>query len=164
MRFQAALFCRNYHHSGGPGTSRDSWREEGHDLSPVSPKGERLLWMKCQADRLIQLSTLQLRFCTGRTAQSVAVKQGRGLLGFRQRVALLAVIAFLVNRPPVLIGLASFELHGFPANAADLESWFRGVRNVGQELLSWRESSDCLLLNLLLSIVYPDAALCAVGQ
>src|SRR4029077_20416577 len=88
-------------------------------------------------------------------------------LGFRRGSLLrsqLAVIAFLVNRPPVLIGLASFELHGFPANAAELESWFRGVRNVGQELVSRSESSDCFLLNLLLSIVYPDAALCAVGQ
>jgi hypothetical protein len=94
----------------------------------------------------------------------VAVKQGRGLLGFRPGVALLAVKAFLVNGPPVLIGLASFELHGLPANAADWESWVRGVRKVGQDLVSWRESSNCLLLYLLLSIVYSDAALCAVGQ
>ena len=89
-------------------------------------------------------------------------------LSFRRGSALLrtqlAVIAFLVIGLSVLIGLASFELHGFPANAAELESWFRGFRNVGQELVSGRESSDCFLLNLLLSIVYPDAALCAVGQ
>ena len=32
---------------------------------------------------------------------------------------------------PVLIGLAGFELHGFPANAANWESWFRGHRGVG---------------------------------
>ena len=32
---------------------------------------------------------------------------------------------------PVLIGLAGFELHGFPANAADWGSWFRGHRGVG---------------------------------
>jgi hypothetical protein len=61
-------------------------------------------------------------------------------LSFRRGSALLrsqlAVIAFLVNLLPVLIGLASFEAHGFPANAAELESWFRGVRNVGQELVS----------------------------
>jgi hypothetical protein len=76
----------------------------------------------------------------------------------------LVVKAFLVNGPPILIGFASFELHGFPAYAADWESWFRGVRNVGQELVSRLESSDRFLLNLLLSIVYPDAALCAVGQ
>jgi hypothetical protein len=28
------------------------WKEVGHDLSPESPKGERILWMKRQADRL----------------------------------------------------------------------------------------------------------------
>jgi hypothetical protein len=28
------------------------WKEVGHDLSPESPKGERVLWMKRQADRL----------------------------------------------------------------------------------------------------------------
>ena len=36
---------------------------------------------------------------------------------------------------PVLIGLDGFELHEFPANAADWESRFRGdrgVRDVGQ--------------------------------
>jgi hypothetical protein len=55
----------------------------------------------------------------------------------------LAVKAFLVNGMPVLIGLAGFELHGFPANAADWESWFRGDRDVGHELVSRRESSDC---------------------
>ena len=79
----------------------------------------------------------------------------------------MAVIAFIVIGLPVLIRLAGSEFHGFPANAADWGSWFRGdrgVRNVGQELVSRRESSDCFLLNLLLSIVYSDAALCAVGQ
>jgi hypothetical protein len=78
-------------------------------------------------------------------AQSVVVNRGVGLLGFRRGVALLAVKAFLVIRLPVLIGLASFELYGFPANAADWEPWFRGdggVRDVGQEVVSRRES-DC---------------------
>ena len=56
----------------------------------------------------------------------------------------MAVKAFLVNGLPVLIGLAGFELHGFPANAADWESWFRGDRDVGHELVSRRESSDCI--------------------
>ncbi len=42
-------------------------------------------------------------------------------LGFRRGVALFAVKAFLVNDLPVLIGLAGFELHGFPAKAADWE-------------------------------------------
>jgi hypothetical protein len=28
------------------------WKEVGHDLSPESPKGKRVLWMKRQADRL----------------------------------------------------------------------------------------------------------------
>ena len=66
-------------------------------------------------------------------------------LGFGE-VALLAVITFLVNGLPVLIGLDGSELHWFPANAADWESWFgghRGVRDVGHELVSQRESSDC---------------------
>jgi hypothetical protein len=36
----------------------------------------------------------------------------------------LAIIAFLVNGLPVLIGLAGFELHGSSANAAD---WGRGL-------------------------------------
>ena len=69
-------------------------------------------------------------------------------LGFRRGSALLltqlAVIAFVVIGLPVLIGLAGFELHGFPANAADWELWFRGdrgVRDVGHELVSRRESS-----------------------
>jgi hypothetical protein len=64
----------------------------------------------------------------------------RSLLGFRRGTALLrtqsAVIAFLVNGLAILIGLAGFELHGFPADAADWESWFRGdrgIRDVGQE-------------------------------
>ena len=51
----------------------------------------------------------------------------------------MAVTAFLVNGLPVLIGLAGFEFHGFPANVADWESWFRGdrrTRDVGQELVS----------------------------
>ena len=48
-----------------------------------------------------------------------------------------------MNGLPVLSGLAGFELHGFPANAADWESWFRGDRDVGHELVSRRESSDC---------------------
>ena len=70
-------------------------------------------------------------------------------LGFRRGSAFprtqLAVIAFLVIGLPVLIGFAGFELHGLPANTADWESWFsdRGVRDVGHELVSWRESSDC---------------------
>jgi len=28
------------------------WAQEGHDLSPEAPKGQRILWMKQQADRL----------------------------------------------------------------------------------------------------------------
>jgi hypothetical protein len=28
------------------------WKEKGHDLSAKSPKGERISWMKVQADRL----------------------------------------------------------------------------------------------------------------
>lgn len=28
------------------------WRDEGHDLSPDSQKGQRILWMKQQANRL----------------------------------------------------------------------------------------------------------------
>jgi hypothetical protein len=28
------------------------WKEKGHDLSANSTKGERILWMKRQADRL----------------------------------------------------------------------------------------------------------------
>lgn len=28
------------------------WTQEGHDLSPETPKGQRILWMKQQADRL----------------------------------------------------------------------------------------------------------------
>ena len=64
-------------------------------------------------------------------------------LGFRRGGALLAVKAFLVNGLPVLIGLAGFQLHVFPANAADWESGFRGDRDVGHELVSRRESSDC---------------------
>lgn len=28
------------------------WAQEGHDLSPETPKGQRILWMKQQADRL----------------------------------------------------------------------------------------------------------------
>jgi hypothetical protein len=49
-------------------------------------------------------------------------------LVFRRGSALvctqLAIIAFLVNGLPVLIGLAGFELHGSSANAAD---WGRGL-------------------------------------
>jgi|ERR1700680_1536351 len=62
--------------------------------------------------------------------------------GFRRGVALLAVKAFLAIGLPILIGLAGFELHGFPADAADWQSWFRGdrgVSDVGHELISWRE-------------------------
>ena len=57
------------------------------------------------------------------------------------------VKAFLVNGPPILIGLASFELHGFPAYATELELWFGGVRNVGQELASRRiiKIASCLI-------------------
>ncbi len=29
-----------------------AWKEEGHDLSPEAPKGQRILWMKQQADRI----------------------------------------------------------------------------------------------------------------
>jgi len=57
----------------------------------------------------------------------------------------LAVKAFLVNGMPVLIGLAGVELHGFPANAADWESGFRGdrgVREVGQELVSRQTAQE----------------------
>jgi hypothetical protein len=39
----------------------------------------------------------------------------------------LAVKAFVVNRPPILIGLDGFELHGFLANAA---SWGRGLEMI----------------------------------
>jgi hypothetical protein len=60
-------------------------------------------------------------------------------LGFRRGGALLAVIAFLVIGLPVLIRLAGSEFHGFPANAANWESGFRGDRDVGHELVSRRE-------------------------
>lgn len=33
------------------------WAAEGHDLSPEAPKGQRLLWMKQQADRLDPMGT-----------------------------------------------------------------------------------------------------------
>jgi hypothetical protein len=28
------------------------WQAEGHDLSPGAAKGQRIVWMKAQADRL----------------------------------------------------------------------------------------------------------------
>ena len=79
----------------------------------------------------------------------MVVNQG-GLLGFRRGSALLqtrsVVVAFLVNGLPVLIGLAGFDLYGFPANGAEWELWFggdSGVKVAGHALASWRESSDC---------------------
>jgi hypothetical protein len=29
-----------------------AWREQGHDLAPETTKGQRIVWMKQQADRL----------------------------------------------------------------------------------------------------------------
>jgi hypothetical protein len=96
--------------------------------------------MKRQVDRLDPLGESPTSIRTGRTSSIGGGESGKGLLGFRRGVALLAVKAFLVNGLPVLIRPAGFELHGFPANAADWESWFRGDRDVGHELVSRRES------------------------
>jgi hypothetical protein len=38
------------------------WAQEGHDLSPEIPKGQRILWMKQQADRLAQCCLVPPQF------------------------------------------------------------------------------------------------------
>jgi hypothetical protein len=101
------------------------------------------LWMKRQADRLDPPGESPTSIRTGRTSSIGGGESGKGLLGFRRGVALLAVKAFLVSGLPVLIGPAGFELRGFPANAADWESWFRGDRDVGMNWSPGGESSDC---------------------